>query len=99
MRLALLTVVLAAAMGAAWAQPTAPVAPASAPAQTQAAALVAGQPSVKFQASYKPAPVAGLAPATTEADPDSAWHDYGMLLATLALMGVIAVRRQGRGRH
>ena len=97
MRPALLTVVLATAMGAAWAQSPAPVAPASAPAQ--AAALPAGQPAVKVQASYSPTPVAGLAPAATEADSDSVWHDYGMLLATLALMGVIAVRRQGGGRH
>lgn len=37
--------------------------------------------------------------AAGEADTDeSGWHPYGTLLATLALMGVIAVRRHKAGR-
>ena len=39
------------------------------------------------------------ATAAGEADADeSGWHPYGTLLATLALMGVIAVRRHKAGR-
>jgi hypothetical protein len=63
------------------------------------------QPSaetVKVRAVYspdvRPNPVQEL--SADEFDPGaSGWRSYGMLLATLVLMGVIAVRRFTAGRH
>jgi hypothetical protein len=64
--------------------------------------LQAGADTVKVRAVYSPdiRPNPPQAFATDdEADTDaSGWRSYGMLLATLVLMGVIAVRRYKAGR-
>jgi hypothetical protein len=64
--------------------------------------LQAGADTVKVRAVYspdiRPNPPQAFA-ADDEADTDaSGWRSYGMLLATLVLMGVIAVRRYKAGR-
>ena len=58
--------------------------------------------TVKVRAVYspdvRPNPVQNL--SADEVDSGvSGWRSYGMLLATLVLMGVIAVRRFTAGRH
>ena len=56
-----------------------------------------GADTVKVRAVYSP--VVRPNPSTDEFDTDeSGWRSYGMLLATLVLMGVIAVRRYKAGR-
>ena len=84
--------------------------PASAPAKAATAAMAekpttarmklqsgAGAETVKVRAVYSPDVRPN--PSADELDPDeSGWRSYGMLLATLVLMGVIAVRRYKAGR-
>ena len=65
--------------------------------------LQPGTDSVKVRAVYSPdirpnPPQAFAADDGSEAG-ESGWRSYGMLLATLVLMGVIAVRRFKVGRH
>lgn len=65
--------------------------------------LQAGADTVKVRAVYSPdirpnPPQAFAADDEPEAG-ESGWRSYGMLLATLVLMGVIAVRRYKVGRH
>jgi len=64
--------------------------------------LQAGTDSVKVRAVYSPN-VRPNPPQSFAFDDDadageSGWRSYGMLLATLVLMGVIAVRRYKAGR-
>jgi hypothetical protein len=64
--------------------------------------LQAGTETVKVRAVYSPdirpnPPQAFAADDGEDADA-SGWRSYGMLLATLVLMGVIAVRRYKAGR-
>jgi len=64
--------------------------------------LQPGADTVKVRAVYspdiRPNPPQAFA-ANDEQDADaSGWRSYGMLLATLVLMGVIAVRRYKAGR-
>lgn len=58
--------------------------------------------TVKVRAVYspdvRPNPVQDLSADEFDAGA-SGWRSYGMLLATLVLMGVIAVRRFTAGRH
>jgi hypothetical protein len=85
--------------------PIAPAAKAAATEKTTRMKLQPIQPSaetVKVRAVYspnvRPNPVQSL--SADELDPGaSSWRSYGMLLATLVLMGVIAVRRFTAGRH
>ncbi len=103
---ALITAVLAAAwMTSASAYSDASDPPPRAPAVKAATAAQAAQmklPSggadtVKVRAVYSP--VVRPNPSTDEFDAgESGWRSYGMLLATLVLMGVIAVRRYKAGR-
>ena len=59
--------------------------------------LQAGAETVKVRAVYSPNVRPN--PPADELDPgESGWRSYGMLLATLVLMGVIAVRRYKAGR-
>ena len=86
-----------------------PAAPAAKAATAEKTARMKLQPdvqpgaeTVKVRAVYspdvRPNPVQSL--SADEFDPDaSGWRSYGMLLATLVLMGVIAVRRFTAGRH
>lgn len=67
--------------------------------------LQADADTVKVRAVYSPdirprpnPPQAFAADDEPEAG-ESGWRSYGMLLATLVLMGVIAVRRYKEGRH
>jgi hypothetical protein len=100
---ALFTAALAASMASASAysdsadQPPPPPAvkavTASQPARIK---LAAGVETAKVRAVYSP--TVRPNPSTDELDPDSGWRSYGMLLATLVLMGVIAVRRYKAGR-
>lgn len=63
--------------------------------------LQAGADTVKVRAVYspdiRPNPQPAFAPDDGDTDA-SGWRSYGMLLATLVLMGVIAVRRYKAGR-
>lgn len=57
--------------------------------------LQADTETVKVRAVYSP----DVRPNSSTNEPDageSGWRSYGMLLATLVLMGVIAVRRAGK---
>ena len=64
--------------------------------------LQPGTDSVKVRAVYspdvRPNPVQDLSADEFDSGA-SGWRSYGMLLATLVLMGVIAVRRYKAGRH
>jgi hypothetical protein len=62
--------------------------------------LQPGAETVKVRAVYSPdvRPVQELSADEFDSDA-SGWRSYGMLLATLVLMGVIAVRRFTAGRH
>ena len=102
---ALITAVLAAAwMTSASAYSDASDQPSRAPAVKAATAaqaaqmkLQSGADTVKVRAVYSP--VVRPNPSTDEFDAgESGWRSYGMLLATLVLMGVIAVRRYKAGR-
>lgn len=103
MRRVLTTTVLATCM----AFISAPVVahPAATPAASAArttlqpgAAAVAGKVSAKHSEPPARSLSQGLAGQPPDAD-GSGWRTYGTLLATLALMGVIALRRQRFGRH
>jgi hypothetical protein len=63
--------------------------------------LQAGADTVKVRAVYspnvRPNPPQSFA-LDDEPEAESGWRSYGMLLATLVLMGVIAVRRYKDGR-
>jgi hypothetical protein len=59
--------------------------------------LQPGAETVKVRAVYSPDVRANPAD-DLDAPGESGWRSYGMLLATLALMGVIAVRRYKAGR-
>lgn len=98
---ALLTAVLFASLAsvsASYAQPTtAPVVRAVPAENPTRMALQSGTETVKVRAVYSPNVRAN--PSSDEFDPgESGWRSYGMLLATLVLMGVIAVRRYKAGR-
>ncbi len=102
-----LLLALVAAASTSYATP--PVQSSAAPAVKAATAetttrmkLQPGAETVKVRAVYspdvRPNPVQDL--SADEFDPGaSGWRSYGMLLATLVLMGVIAVRRFTAGRH
>jgi hypothetical protein len=65
--------------------------------------LQAGADTVKVRAVYSPnirpnPPPQTFAPDDEPGAGESGWRSYGMLLATLVLMGVIAVRRYKAGR-
>jgi hypothetical protein len=64
--------------------------------------LQPGADTVKVRAVYspdvRPNPVQDLSADEFDSGA-SGWRSYGMLLATLVLMGVIAVRRFTAGRH
>jgi hypothetical protein len=102
------TAVLAAFMASASAysdssdQP--PPSPASRPSAEKSTRmkLQAGADTVKVRAVYSPNIRPNPAPAFTadvgQDGGESGWRSYGMLLATLVLMGVIAVRRYKAGR-
>lgn len=77
--------------------PRAPAVQAATAAQPTQMKLQPGTETVKVRAVYSP--VVRPNPSTDEFDPgESGWRSYGMLLATLVLMGVIAVRRYKAGR-
>lgn len=62
----------------------------------------AGAVAVKVSAKHSEPPARGISQGSAGQPPDtdgSGWRTYGTLLATLALMGVIALRRQRFGRH
>jgi hypothetical protein len=106
---ALFTAVLFAWMASASAYSDASDQPPPAPAAKAAIAetstrmkLPSGAETVKVRAVYSPdiRPNPPQDPAFAD-EPDageSGWRSYGMLLATLVLMGVIAVRRYKAGR-
>jgi hypothetical protein len=64
--------------------------------------LQAGADSVKVRAVYspdiRPNPPQAFAADDESGAGESGWRSYGMLLATLVLMAVIAVRRYKAGR-
>jgi hypothetical protein len=64
--------------------------------------LQAGTETVKVRAVYspdiRPNPPQAFASGDEPDAGESGWRSYGMLLATLVLMGVIAVRRYKAGR-
>lgn len=77
--------------------PRTPAGKAATAAQASHMKLQPGTDTVKVRAVYSP--VVRPNPSTDEFDTDeSGWRSYGMLLATLVLMGVIAVRRYKAGR-
>lgn len=103
----LVTALLATAMASASAysdgsnQPP-PLAPKAAMAdKSPRMKMQADTETVKVRAVYspniRPNPQPAFAPDDGDADA-SGWRSYGMLLATLVLMGVIAVRRYKAGR-
>jgi hypothetical protein len=109
---ALFTAVLAASFASAAASysqypaqpPAAPAMKAVTTEKPTRMTLQSGAETVKVRAVYspdvRPNPPQTLASADDEADASqSGWRSYGMLLATLVLMGVIAVRRFSAGRH
>ncbi len=78
------------------ATPVAKAATADNPAPTRVK-LQSGAETVKVRAVYSPDVRPN--PSADEPEPgESGWRSYGMLLATLVLMGVIAVRRYKAGR-
>ncbi|SDM80393.1 hypothetical protein [Polaromonas sp. JS666] len=82
--------------------PPQPLASKAGAAKTTPMKLQAGADSVKVRAVYSPdirpnPPQAFAADDETGAG-ESGWRSYGMLLATLVLMAVIAVRRYKAGR-
>ena len=83
--------------------PTRAIAAKASAAKSTHMKLQPGTDSVKVRAVYSPdirpnPPQAFAADDGPEAG-ESGWRSYGMLLATLVLMGVIAVRRFKAGRH
>ena len=83
--------------------PQALAAKASAAKSTHMKLQPGGADNVKVRAVYSP-DIRPNPPQTFVADDgpeagESGWRSYGMLLATLVLMGVIAVRRYKVGRH
>lgn len=100
---ALFTATLVAWMASASAYSDSAIQPPPAPAVKTVTAetptrmkLQSGADTVKVRAVYSP----NVRPnPSDEFDPsESGWRSYGMLLATLVLMGVIAVRRYKAGR-
>lgn len=95
-----------ASASASYAQP--PAAPAAKAATAEKNTRMKLQPiqpnaeAVKVRAVYspdvRPNPVQDLSGDEFDTGA-SGWRSYGMLLATLVLMGVIAVRRFTAGRH
>ncbi|MFS2035586.1 hypothetical protein ACEN8I_16310 [Polaromonas sp. CT11-55] len=106
---ALMTAVLAAWMASASAYsdssdqpPQQALASKAGAAKTTPTKLQAGADSVKVRAVYSP-DIRPNPPQAFQADDEagageSGWRSYGMLLATLVLMAVIAVRRYKAGR-
>lgn len=104
----LVTAVLAASTASASAYSDSSDQPPPAPAKAGAAAkttpmkLQADTETVKVRAVYspniRPNPQPAFAPDGGQDADASGWRSYGMLLATLVLMGVIAVRRYKAGR-
>lgn len=74
--------------------------PKASAAKTTPMKLQADTETVKVRAVYSPNIRPNPAPAFAPDDEAGAsgWRSYGMLLATLVLMGVIAVRRYKAGR-
>jgi hypothetical protein len=106
---ALMTAVLAAWMASASAYSDSSDQPPPQPLVTKASAakstpmkLQAGADSVKVRAVYspdiRPNPPQAFAADDESGAGESGWRSYGMLLATLVLMAVIAVRRYKAGR-
>ncbi|SFU95503.1 hypothetical protein SAMN05216350_109156 [Polaromonas sp. YR568] len=89
-----------ACMPASYAQaPSTPAVKAAAADNTTRMKLEPGADTVKVRAVYSPN-VRPNPPSADEFDSsESGWRSYGMLLATLVLMGVIAVRRYKAERH
>jgi hypothetical protein len=87
-----------ASLSAAHAQsPSGPSVKAVTAEKSTRAKLQPGTETVKVRAVYSP----DVRPNPSTEDHDSSesgWRSYGMLLATLVLMGVIAVRRYQAGR-
>ena len=77
-------------------------APKASAAKTTPMKLQAGADTVKVRAVYspniRPNPQPAFAPDDGQDAGESGWRSYGMLLATLVLMAVIAVRRYKAGR-
>lgn len=79
--------------------PTAPAVKAVTAESPTRTKLQASTETVKVRAVYSPDVRPTLQNAGDEAGAgESGWRSYGMLLATLVLMGVIAVRRYKAGR-
>lgn len=107
---ALISAVLAASLAAAsvaYASPptqslAAPTVKAATAEKTTRMKLQPDTETVKVHAVYspdvRPNPAQDLSADEFDAG-ESGWRSYGMLLATLVLMGVIAVRRFKAGRH
>ena len=79
----------------------APAAPAVRTVTADAPARMKTQPgaeSVKVRAVYSPNIRPNPSTIDELAPSESGWRSYGMLLGTLVLMGVIAVRRYKAGR-
>lgn len=106
---ALMTAVLATWMASASAYsdasnpaPPAPAAKAGMAEKSTPMKLQAGADTVKVRAVYspdiRPNPPQAFAADDEAGVGESGWRSYGMLLATLVLMGVIAVRRYKAGR-
>jgi hypothetical protein len=60
--------------------------------------LQPGTETVKVRAVYSPNVRPNPSAERADDPGESGWRSYGMLLATLVLMGVIAVRRYKAGR-
>jgi hypothetical protein len=83
--------------------PPPPFVPKASAAKNTHMKLQAGAETVKVRAVYspdiRPNPPQAFAADDEPGVGESGWRSYGMLLATLVLMGVIAVRRYKAGRH
>jgi hypothetical protein len=83
--------------------PPRPLAAKASAAKSTHMKLQPGADSVKVRAVYspdiRPNPPQAFAAGDEPEAGESGWRSYGMLLATLVLMGVIAVRRFKAGRH
>ena len=83
--------------------PPQPLAAKASAAKSTHMKLQADADTVKVRAVYspniRPNPPQAFAPDDEPEAGESGWRSYGMLLATLVLMGVIAVRRFKAGRH
>jgi hypothetical protein len=99
---ALITLALAACMASAaasYAHTPAPTAATAVTAEKPARIkLQPGADAVKVRAVYSPNIRPNPATIDELAPSESGWRSYGMLLGTLVLMGVIAVRRYKAGR-